>query len=349
MLEDLISELLAKDSKRKKYILGTNVYARHLAKNIHFDAFVDDIISEDLYIGFPVINSNKIPEASLIVSTVNNSRAAETIQGLRDLGYDVIDNAVLADLRPDLALQVIEITQSREVVKLKGGYYNRVNNLFHEDRSKQIFNSVFNYRVLGDISALNEFSYSMTENQYFEDFLSLNDGEVFVDGGGYDGQTTITFTKSCNYGKVFYFEPTFKMYSLSQERLKNYRDINFIQKGLYNKTAQMYIDADLGPAARMSDNKSSITQEKIEVVSLDDFITEPVTFIKLDIEGFELDALLGMRRQIIANRPKLAISVYHDFEHFLAVPELIKSFRSDYKIYLRHYTSGWAETIMFFV
>lgn len=349
MIENLISELLAKDCKRKKYILGTNVYARHLATNIHFDAFVDDIISEPIYNGFPVINSSVIPEGSLIVSTVNNSRAAETIQGLRDLGYDIIDNALLADIRPDLALQVIEITQSREVVKSNDGYYNRVKNLFHEEKSKQIFDSVFNYRVLGDISALDEFSYSMTENQYFEDFLCLNDGEVFVDGGGYDGQTTITFTESCNYSKVFYFEPTFKMYALSQERLKNLRDVNFIQKGLYKKKAIMYIDSDLGPAARMSDDKTSINQQKIEVVSLDDFITEPVSFIKLDIEGYELDALLGMKRHIMINKPKLAISVYHDFEHFLAVPQLINSFRNDYKIYLRHYTSGWAETIMFFV
>jgi FkbM family methyltransferase len=350
MIDDLISDLLSNKCEQQKFILGTNMYACHLAKNINFDAFVDDTLAQLSFIDRPVITSDKIPKGSLVVNTVNNSRAAETVERLRNLGAIVIDNAVLADIRPDIAMQILEITQSREIVSSNKGFYHKVEHLFHEEKSKQIFNAIYSYRVIGSISALNDFRYSMTENQYFEDFLNLKDGEVFVDGGGYDGHTTITFTKHCkSYGKVFFFEPTFKMMALSRKRLLNLKAINFIQKGLYKCHDVMYIDSDLGPAARMTGDKTSLKQERIEVESLDDIISEPVTFIKLDIEGFELDALLGMRRQIMLNKPKLAISVYHDFAHFLAIPELILSFRSDYKIYLRHYTSGWAETIMFFV
>lgn len=49
------------------------------------------------------------------------------------------------------------------------------------------------------------------------------------------------------------------------------------------------------------------------------------------------------------NHPKIAISVYHKSSDFRKIPEQILSIRSDYKIYLRHYTESIYETVMFFI
>lgn len=87
--------------------------------------------------------------------------------------------------------------------------------------------------------------------------------------------------------------------------------------------------------------------DRIEVVSLDSYIKEKVTFIKMDIEGAELEALKGCQNTIKKYRPKLAISVYHKKEDIIEIPGYIMSLVPDYHFYLRHYSSGFAETVLY--
>jgi hypothetical protein len=88
---------------------------------------------------------------------------------------------------------------------------------------------------------------------------------------------------------------------------------------------------------------------EISVTPLDVEVNEPVTFIKMDLEGWELPALSGSREHILRDRPKLAIAVYHRPSDFWGVFEFVTGLRPDDRVYLRHYTEGWSETVMFFV
>ena len=45
----------------------------------------------------------------------------------------------------------------------------------------------------------------------------------------------------------------------------------------------------------------------------------------------------------------MAICIYHNQEHFWKVPELVLRLNPEYKIYIRHYTEGLRETVMYFV
>ena len=75
---------------------------------------------------------------------------------------------------------------------------------------------------------------------------------------------------------------------------------------------------------------------------------EPVDFIKMDIEGAEINALIGAYKIIQDYRPVLAISVYHKPEHLFQIPMLIRAFMPDYKLYLRHYREcSVSETICY--
>jgi hypothetical protein len=62
-----------------------------------------------------------------------------------------------------------------------------------------------------------------------------------------------------------------------------------------------------------------------------------------------LKALDGARRHIERDHPKLAIAVYHRASDFWKIPEFILGIHKDYQVYLRHYTEGWIETLMYFV
>lgn len=70
--------------------------------------------------------------------------------------------------------------------------------------------------------------------------------------------------------------------------------------------------------------------------------------LKLDIESSEEFALKGANNLIKTYKPIIAISVYHRFDDFIRLPNMIFALYEDYTMYFRHYTSGITESIMFF-
>jgi hypothetical protein len=72
-----------------------------------------------------------------------------------------------------------------------------------------------------------------------------------------------------------------------------------------------------------------------------------IDFIKMDIEGAELDALIGAERTIRSYRPQLAISVYHSLQDLVRIPKWIASLDLGYEFHLDHFTIHQEETILF--
>ena len=214
-----------------------------------------------------------------------------------------------------------------------------------EAESKKVFTDILNFRKNKELSYMKEYVVDPI-GQYFEDFLNLQDGEVFVDAGGYDGQTSIEFIKHCpKYKAIYIFEPSVENLVLAKENLKDYANVHFVEKGLSNKKEVLKFDTTSGSASSISDEGTV----EIVVDTLDDLVNEKVTFVKMDIEGAEGLAIEGMKNHIINDHPKLAISVYHKVDDFWKIPEQILSIRDDYDLYMRHYTEGTDETIMFFM
>jgi len=82
---------------------------------------------------------------------------------------------------------------------------------------------------------------------------------------------------------------------------------------------------------------------EVESVPLDSVLSDFVsTYIKMDIEGAELDALIGARCIIERECPVLAVCVYHQQDHLWRIPSLIRSLSSRYRFFLRaHNEEGW--------
>lgn len=131
----------------------------------------------------------------------------------------------------------------------------------------------------------------------------------------------------------------------AKENLKNQRDIVFISKGLSNQKEVLKFNADFGSSSVISEQGAIF----LEVDTLDHLVNEKISFIKIDIEGWERMAIEGMRNHILNDHPKMAISVYHKADDFWKIPEQVFSIRHDYDIYMRHYTEGTDETVMFFM
>ena len=70
------------------------------------------------------------------------------------------------------------------------------------------------------------------------------------------------------------------------------------------------------------------------------------TFIKMDIEGAEVNAIKGAKNTLMKYKPKLAISIYHKWSHRWEIPLMLKEIVPDYKFYLKK-SHPTAETVLF--
>ena len=175
----------------------------------------------------------------------------------------------------------------------------------------------------------------------------MDDREVFVHAGCYSGDTQKSFRNwfGDQYEKMITFKPNEAQYAFCCDLFKDWRDVELVQAGLSDKTGTVRFDLDLPGLSFISETGT----EEIKTVSLDEYMNGgKVTFIALDIEGEEYKALRGAENIIRTQKPKLAISIYHKPEDMWELPELVKSFRPDYQLYLRHYhLLDMAETVMY--
>lgn len=186
--------------------------------------------------------------------------------------------------------------------------------------------------------------------QYFEDgIIKPSEHEVFVDGGCYDGTTFRRFIDWCRgqYDKIYAFEPDHVNYEKIKKRLENQpiRDIALLNKGLWNKAETLTFNEEGGQGSSISNGDGGV---KIETASIDEVVNgNPVTFIKLDVEGAEYETLIGSEKTIKTYHPRMAISIYHKPEDIFTLPELVLSFSDEYRFYLRHYQLSRFETILY--
>jgi hypothetical protein len=132
---------------------------------------------------------------------------------------------------------------------------------------------------------------------------------------------------------------------IPKKRLQGRRDIEFNALGLSNKNGTLYFNPNAGSASAVSHDYGEV----ISVVTLDSFLDKELfSFINMDLEGWEMNALLGSETIIRTRNPKLAIGVYHSAKDFREIPRFLLSLNPKYGIYLRHYTQGWSETVMYF-
>ena len=329
---------------KKRMILGRNECAKGIADLIDVAAFIDDYTDEIEYLGKPVIKSNDIPVDALVVSSlIGRPWAGE--KRLQELGVRHLDYFAFYE-HSGLDLPA---------VRFWGGFKaefdeNRkkflwIESILADDESIKTYNKIMNFRLSGNLSYMEGFV-DRQEYQYFEDFLGLaKKGEVFVDVGGFDGFTSLEFIKRCpDYRAVYFFEPDEKNMVVAKARLEIYDKVQLFQMGLSDKKKIVKFSSG-GSVSTISDEGDF----EITVDALDDLVDDAVTFIKMDIEGAEGLAINGARDTILRNHPRLAICVYHKDDDLWKIPEQIFSIRNDYAIYLRHYTEGVAETVMFFM
>lgn len=189
--------------------------------------------------------------------------------------------------------------------------------------------------------------------------IEVKDGDVVIDGGGCYGDTALWFAhKVGKQGKVYSFEFVNKNLDIFSKslalnpHLKN--NIKIIDSALYSNSESVLYVCENGAGTFCSTNKDIVgggDKYTIKTKAIDDLVREEnlnkVDFIKMDIEGSELEALKGANATIQRYKPNLAICIYHKIEDFYMIPKYIKEIVPEYKMYVKHHTDGLAETVLY--
>jgi FkbM family methyltransferase len=176
-----------------------------------------------------------------------------------------------------------------------------------DDLSRKILVEFINAKISGipdKLAALN----IKNEDTYFPSFLPLAENEIFVDCGAYDGDNIVSFLKHTNgnFLKIYAFEPDKQNIQKLKKTVTNHKNIEIIEKGCFSTKNILYFNEEGSEGSYISKEGNV----KIEVDAIDNIVSDGVSYIKMDIEGAELDALKGAKNTIIANKPKLAICCY---------------------------------------
>lgn len=226
-----------------------------------------------------------------------------------------------------------------------------VNGYWEDEESRMVFYNIIKFRLTFDKSLLK--SIRSKQEQYFEpDIMPFGCEEVFLDCGAYVGDTVEQFHKvvSGKFNKVYSFEPDPSNFLKLCDRIKciDSSRIFPVNMGVYRKSGKEGFSVSGHLDTKIGEGEDAVS---LPVVSIDDFLKnkEDATFIKMDIEGVETDALLGAKNTIQKNKPKLAIAVYHNACDLWKTPLLIKNLKKDYRFYLRHYTNEIIDTVCYAV
>ena len=138
--------------------------------------------------------------------------------------------------------------------------------------------------------------------------MSFGEKEIFVDAGCADLGSSLILKEYCKKCKVYAFEPDELLFAKSLETAREHfteGTARVINKGTWSKPDTLSFTATGDGMSRLEDGGMS----QIEVAMIDKEINEPVTFIKMDVEGAELESLQGAAETIRRNHPKLAICI----------------------------------------
>ena len=165
--------------------------------------------------------------------------------------------------------------------------------------------------LVNDCVGLNVICHEVYEKKDLELILSSLNEEVFnfplIDVGANIGNHSLFFSNY--FKKIIAFEPQKKVFKLLEFNTSDHPNIEIFNFGLSNEKCKLQISYDKANRGGAT-FKNDINKPNSEVCDLnvfDDFYPKlNFSFVKIDVEGFELNVLKGMKKNILKNLPIIA-------------------------------------------
>lgn len=218
---------------------------------------------------------------------------------------------------------------------------NAVYHSLADDMSRLVYLNVIQFKISGDPRYLD--AVTSEPDEIYRQILHPSRYEHYVDLGAYNGDTIRELLRYTNqkYSSIHAVEPDKRNF----RKLVAYIEENEMMQVSLFQCAAWCTDTEL-PFSSRSGRQSvlSANGESMEARSVDTLLKGGrATLLKMDVEGFEREALWGAAQTILHYTPKLAIAMYHRNEDIFELPLLVKKLHPGYQLYVRHrlYIPAW--------
>ena len=211
-----------------------------------------------------------------------------------------------------------------------------------DEKSREVFAATLNYKLSGKLSYLEAITTMRQED--CQQIFQFGMDETFVDLGAYDGDTIkefLNYTDS-SYREIVALEPDSKNFKKLQRFVEEagLEHVHLLNKGIWNEERTLSFAASGGrQSALQSDGKVEVPVDSVDHIMQG----KQVSYMKLDVEGAEFEALNGAKETIERWAPKLFVAAYHRDVDLWRLPLLLWCLNKNYKIYLRKhpYVPAW--------
>lgn len=215
--------------------------------------------------------------------------------------------------------------------------FKMLSQALEDDYSKKSLDAFLYAKLEEDSTYL--YPYVVTPQYFFkQDMWEIRDEEVLVDGGAFTGDSIQDFLRLTNfkYKKIYALEPDMN----NAKKLSDFimssglKEIHLISQGLYSQNGFLCFDS-------RGDMLSKISPEgmdTIQVTTIDNLLEGndcPISIIKMDIEGSEMEALYGAKQTIQRYHPMMYISAYHKKDDLLNIYQYLKNLYPEYRFFFR--------------
>lgn len=202
--------------------------------------------------------------------------------------------------------------------------YDMIYNMLSEVKSKMVFYLLIKHRVFPDEAFLIKAAELSSTPFLEDDILSFDDNTVFAECGCGSGSAASEFIrKGGKYDKIFVYESSKKKFEKCSKSLAKYDNVTVkCQKASESETASS--------------------------VSLDEDISQPVTYIKIDTAGSAIPTLIGAKRHIKNDKPDIAVCTSHSLSELWEIPLFIKPITHGYVYKIRHYCNNSENRTVFY-
>jgi FkbM family methyltransferase len=325
---------------QERYIFGTGIFSQEFHRIIPFSAFVEMKPALSELMGCPVIGLDDVPVGSVIV----NGACLWPFKANSLLLERGFQSPHVLYAAKEILGKLLYFPEFRNQIKGEREILLELRKRLSDDKSISLLESVINFRITGNINYL--YKKCSEQLQYFEDVIDITSIRTFFDIGAFDGENTHQFmNRNRDFQKIHMFDPNPQNRKSLLEISSKDKRVFFSEIALSDSKGLERFDSKLGSSSRFS--KEGDVQIRVDV--LDSFIREYPDYLKFDIEGGELSALRGGHRLFKELKPKLAVSVYHRSSDLIEIFQELVGIYSNAKFYLRQYTEGTDEIIMYVI
>ncbi|MBQ8762532.1 MAG: FkbM family methyltransferase [Clostridia bacterium] len=272
-----------------------------------------------------------------------------TVKKLSDFDGDFIVAVAFASCLPDVMNHIYSLREkyrvlvpcvpvfgdeifNRDFICRHVNEFNAAYKLF-EDESKRIFAGCVDFMFGGELEILEMITTEKSEA--FENILKLGKAESYLDLGAYRGDTVEEFLCYCGgeYSDITALEPDRRTFKKLEAYLENIPESTAYQKAVYSENKTLLFSSKAGRQSAVCEKG-----EEIDAVCVDGLYSDKkVTYIKMDVEGAEKEAIEGARSALKNQKPKLNIALYHRSRDIFSIPLQLAEINPEYKFFIRRH------------